>query len=90
MRRRYASVASASLVAMLGCGVPVGIQSSDPFGAFPHAQGYSRLHMDDALEDDTACLECHGVDEDEQIVGSPALHCSLCHTYPPFHFGEDE
>ena len=90
MRRCLAIGGIGFVLAVVGCGVPVDVHPDDPSGSFPHPEGYSRLHMDDALDDDTACLECHGADEDEQVVGSPALHCSLCHTYPPYHFGDDE
>lgn len=89
MKRGSAAIAIAGLLAVGGCGVPVEIPSSGEGGPFPHAEGYSRIHMDDAELDDTVCLSCHGEDDETQVVNSAALHCSLCHAYPPYHFSDD-
>ena len=78
------------LLLLVGCGVPVDVTPGYGSGAFPHPAGYSRLHMEDAEEGDSACFECHGEDEDTQVEGSSALHCSLCHAYPPVHLEDDE
>lgn len=75
---------------MAGCGVPVDVTQGYATGPFPHPEDYSRLHMEDAEEDDSTCFGCHGVDEDDLIEGSSTLHCSLCHAYPPVHIEDDE
>jgi hypothetical protein len=87
---RRATLLLVGSLALAGCGVPIEGQPGIDGGPFPHEEDYIRVHMDDAEVDDGACLVCHGADEDEQVAGSSALHCSLCHAYPPIHVEADE
>ncbi len=77
-------------LAVGSCGVPVDVTEGYGSGGFPHPEGYSRLHMEDVEEDDTACFECHAEDEDGRIEGTSVYHCSLCHAYPPVHLEDEE
>ncbi len=73
---------------LFGCGTLVELEQGS--GGYPHQDDYVRQHGEDAEDDDSACLACHGEDEDHMIEGSQAPHCSQCHAYPPdFDTGPD-
>jgi len=73
------------LLAHAGCADAVEAASSDTGAVFPHVDGYSRTHMDDALTQASTCMSCHW-SEDGATAEPFAPPCDTCHRWSPYEW----
>ncbi len=75
--------ALALLVLLGGCATAVAPADGDTGALFPHPEGYSRIHMEDALEHAAACMGCH-FDPEADGVEPVAPPCDTCHRWSAY------